>query len=298
MTKEVVGFIGLGIMGKPMTKNLLNAGYSVTVWNRSQAGIDECVGYGAVAAKSAREVAGKANVVITMVTASADVKEVVLGPNGVIEGVHPGMTLIDMTTMSPKVTKEIAAKLEEKGADMLDAPVSGGDTGAKAGTLSIMVGGPEEALKKCMPILEVLGKNITHIGEEHGSGQVTKLCNQIGCALNILAVCEELTLAAKSNINLNKMFTAISAGAAGSWQLSNLAPKILKRDLEPGFMVKTIQKDLRLVMEAAGDGEATLPGVALVHQLFHSVEADGLHEKGTQALITAIEKLAATKIEG
>lgn len=298
MAKERLGFIGLGIMGKPMTKNLLEAGYSVTVWNRSQPGIDECVGYGAVAAKSAREVAEKSDIVITMVTASADVKEVVLGPNGVIEGISPGMALIDMTTMSPKVTKEIAAKLEEKGVGMLDAPVSGGDTGAKAGTLSIMIGGPVEVLNRCKPIFEVLGKNITHIGEEHGSGQVTKLCNQIGCALNLLAVCEELTLAAKSNINLKRMLAAISAGAAGSWQLSNLGPKILDRDLEPGFMVKTIQKDLRLVMEAAGDGEATLPGVSLVHQLFHSVEADGLHEKGTQALVTAIEKLAATKIEG
>ncbi len=298
MAKERLGFIGLGIMGKPMTKNLLNAGYSVTVWNRSQPSIDECVGYGAAAAKSAREVAEKSDVVITMVTASGDVREVVLGSSGVIEGIRPGMTLIDMTTMSPKVTKEIATRLEEKEVTMLDAPVSGGDTGAKAGTLSIMVGGPGDALKRCMPIFEVLGKNITHIGEEHGSGQVTKLCNQIGCALNLLAVCEELTLAAKSKINLKRMLSAISAGAAGSWQLSNLGPKILDRDLEPGFMVKTIQKDLRLVMEAAGDGEATLPGVALVHQLFHSVEADGLYEKGTQALVTAIEKLAATKIEG
>jgi len=298
MAKERLGFIGLGIMGKPMTKNLLDAGYSVTVWNRSQPGIDECIGYGAVAAKSPREVAEKSDVIITMVTASADVKEVVLGPGGVIEGVRSGMALIDMTTMSPKVTKEIATKLEEKGVGMLDAPVSGGDTGAKAGTLSIMIGGPGEVLNRCMPIFEVLGKNITHIGEEHGSGQVTKLCNQIGCALNLLAVCEELTLAAKSKINLKRMLAAISAGAAGSWQLSNLGPKILDRDLEPGFMVKTIQKDLRLVMEAAGDGEATLPGVSLVHQLFHSVEADGLHEKGTQALVTAIEKLAATKIEG
>lgn len=298
MAKERLGFIGLGIMGKPMTKNLLDAGYSVTVWNRSQPGIDECIGCGAVAAKSPREVAEKSDVIITMVTASADVKEVVLGPGGVIEGVRSGMALIDMTTMSPKVTKEIATKLEEKGVGMLDAPVSGGDTGAKAGTLSIMIGGPGEVLNRCMPIFEVLGKNITHIGEEHGSGQVTKLCNQIGCALNLLAVCEELTLAAKSKINLKRMLAAISAGAAGSWQLSNLGPKILDRDLEPGFMVKTIQKDLRLVMEAAGDGEATLPGVSLVHQLFHSVEADGLHEKGTQALVTAIEKLAATKIEG
>jgi len=298
MAKDKLGFIGLGIMGKPMTKNLLDAGYSVIVWNRSQPGIDECKSYGATVAKSAKEVAEKSDVVITMVTASADVEQVVLGKDGVIEGIRAGMAVVDMTTQSPKMAKKISASLKEKGVGMLDAPVSGGDTGAIAGTLSIMVGGPKEVLDRCMPIFNVLGKNITHIGEEPGSGQVTKLCNQIGCALNLLAVCEELTLAAKSGINLKQMLSAISAGAAGSWQLSNLGPKILNRDFEPGFMVKTIQKDLRLVMEAAGDGEATLPGVSLAHQLFHSVEADGLHEKGTQALVTAIEKLASTKIEG
>ena len=231
-----VGFIGLGIMGKPMVHHLLDAGFALTA-----------------------KVARKSDVIIAIVNDTPDVKEVLFGPHGVAEGVSRGKIVIDMSTISPEATERFAKQFAERGVEMLDAPVSGGDTGAIAGTLSIMVGGPEVALKKCMPILEVLGKNITHIGEEHGSGQVTKLCNQIGCALNILAVCEELTLAAKSNIDLNKMFTAISAGAAGSWQLTNLAPKILKRDLEPGFMVKTIQKDLRLVMEAAGDGEATLP---------------------------------------
>ena len=297
MSQKKLGFIGLGIMGRPMCKNLLDAGYSVTVWNRSEPGIDECVGYGAVAGYSAKDVAGKSEIVITMVTDSLDVHEVVLEENGVIEGASPGMILIDMTTMSPKVTKEIAEKLNQKGVKMLDAPVSGGDTGAKAGTLSIMVGGPEDAFKECLPVFEALGKNIIHIGEANGAGQSTKLCNQVICALNILATCEGLTLAAKSGIDMEKMFSAVRAGAAGSWMLDNLGPKILEGNMEPGFMVKHKQKDLRLVMEAARELEISLPGTALVHQLYHAVEAEELHEKGTQALIRALEKLAGVEVK-
>lgn len=297
MAKKKLGFIGLGIMGRPMCKNLIQAGYSVTVWNRSRPGIDECVAHGAAAGSSAKDVAEKSEVVITMVTASADVQEVVLGPNGVLEGASPGMILIDMTTMSPKVTKEIAKKLKERGVKMLDAPVSGGDKGAKAGTLSIMVGGPEEVFKECVPIFEVLGKNIVHIGEENGAGQSTKLCNQVIVFLNLLAVCEGLTLAAKAKLDLEKVFSAVRAGAASSWQLDNLGPKILQRDLEPGFMVKTVQKDLRLVMEAAGDLGISLSGVSLVHRLFRLVEAEGLTEKGTQALIRAVEKFSEAEVK-
>ena len=291
-----LGFIGLGIMGRPMCRNLINAGYPLTVWNRSQPGIDEVVSYGAAGAGSPKEVAEKSDVVITMVVDSPDVQQVVLEADGVIEGASPGMMLIDMTTMSPKVTREMSAELAKKGVMMLDAPVSGGDTGAKAGTLSIMVGGPEEAFKECLPILEVLGKNIIHIGPS-GSGQTVKLCNQIACVLNILAVCESLTLAAKSDVDLEKMHKAVSAGAAGSWMMTNLAPKILERDFEPGFMVKHQQKDLRLVMEAAQDLGISLPGASLVHQLFHSVEADGNAEKGTQALVSALEKLANVEVK-
>lgn len=297
MSKKKLGFIGLGIMGRPMCKNLIDAGYSLTVWNRSQPGIDECVGYGAIAGTSPKDVAGKSEVVITMVTDSPDVQQVVLGKNGAIEGASPGTVLIDMTTMSPKITKEIASELDEKGIKMLDAPVSGGDAGAIAGTLSIMIGGPEDVFKECLPIFEVLGKNIIHIGEENGAGQSTKLCNQVICALNILATCEGLTLAAKSGIDMEKMFSAVRAGAAGSWMLDNIGPKILEGDLEPGFMVKHKQKDLRLVMEAARDLELSLPGTALVHQLYHAVEAEGMHEKGTQALIHSLEKLAGVEVK-
>ena len=295
--KKRIGFIGLGIMGRPMCKNLINAGYSLAVWNRSKPGLDIVVGYGATAANSPREVAEKSDVVITMVVESSDVRQVLLGPNGVIEGVRPGMTVIDMSTISPKVTREIAKQLAEKAVRMLDAPVSGGDTGAKAGTLSIMVGGPEEAFKECLPIFEAMGKNIIHIGP-NGAGQTVKLCNQIGCVLNILGVSEALVLAAKSGVDLKKMHQAVSAGAAGSWMMTNLPPKIMERNFEPGFMVKHQQKDLRLVMEAAQDLGISLPGASLVHQLFHSVEADGNAEKGTQALITALEKLAGVEVKG
>jgi len=297
MSKKKLGFIGLGIMGIPMCKNLLDAGYSVTVWNRSQPGIDKCVKFGAVAGSSAKDVAEKSEIVITIVTDSPDVQQVVLGGNGVIEGAKQGTILIDMTTMSPKITKEIAEELNKKDIKMLDAPVSGGDAGAINGTLSIMVGGPKEAFDECLPIFEVLGKNIIHIGEANGSGQSTKLCNQVICALNILATCEGLTLAAKSGIDMEKMFSAVTAGAAGSWMLDNLGPKMLERDYEPGFMVKHKQKDLRLVMEAARDLEISLPGAALVHQLYHAIEAEGLQEKGTQALVLALEKLANVEVK-
>jgi 3-hydroxyisobutyrate dehydrogenase-like beta-hydroxyacid dehydrogenase len=287
-----LGFIGLGIMGRPMCRNLIDAGYRVCVWNRSQRGIDECARHGAVAETSARAVAEKSEIVITMVTGSSDVSEVVLGSNGVLEGARRGMIL----TMSPRVTKEIARELKTKGVRMLDAPVSGGDRGARQGTLSIMVGGPVEVFQQCVPILEVLGSNIIHIGEENGVGQSTKLCNQVVGALNVLAVCEGFTLAAKSKLDMEKMFSAVKAGAAGSWQLNDLGPKILGRDWEPSFMVKTAQKDLRLVMEVAGDLGVCLPGVALVHQLHHAAEAEGLGEKGTQALIRALEKLANVEV--
>ncbi len=296
MLKKRVGFIGLGIMGKPMCKNLIDAGYPVTVWDRVRPGMDECVGYGAVAGSSAKDVAEKSDVVITMVTASVDVEEVVLGARGILEGARPGMVLVDMSTISPRVAKETAAKLNGKGLKMLDAPVSGGDTGAREGTLSIMVGGPEEVFKDCLPILEVLGKNVIHMGEENGAGQATKLCNQVIGAVNVLAVCEGFTLAAKSKLDMGKMFSAVRAGAAASFQLDDLGPRILERDWEPGFMVKTAQKDLRLVMEVAGDLGVSLPGVSLVHQLHHAVEAEGFGEKGTQALIRPLEKLAGIEV--
>lgn len=291
MDKPRIGFIGLGIMGRPMCANLLKAGYSLTVWNRSRPGIEEVVGYGAQEGASPADVAAKSDVIITIVTDSPDVQRVVQGPNGVLEGVQPGSVLIDMTTMSPAVTREIAAALEAKGAEMLDAPVSGGDVGAKAGTLSIMVGGKEEVFARCLPVFQAMGKNIVHLGP-NGAGQVCKLCNQIAVAVNMLAGCEAIMFAAKNGIDPKKMLDAISAGAAGSWMLSNLAPRIVKGDFAPGFMVRLAQKDLRLVLEAANEAQLPLPGTALMNQVWRAVEADGGGDLGTQAAILPLEKWA------
>lgn len=296
-TVERIGFIGLGIMGKPMAKNLLNAGYPLTVWNRTRSKMDELVEAGAQPAECPRDVAQRSDVVITMVADSPDVQQVILGENGVIEGVCEGMVVVDMSTISPKVAREIAEALLRKGVAFLDAPVSGGQRGAIEGTLSIMVGGDERAFQRCLPIFQVLGKTVVHMGES-GMGQTTKLANQIICVLNILAICEGLVFAAKMGLDVRKMWEVVSQGAASSWMLSNLAPRILQRDFEPGFLVRLQQKDLRLVLEAALDEQIPLPGTALVNQLFRAVEALGMAEKGTQALVVALEQLANIEVRG
>ncbi|RLI37229.1 2-hydroxy-3-oxopropionate reductase [Candidatus Bathyarchaeota archaeon] len=292
-----VGFIGLGVMGKPMAKRILEAGYPLTVWNRTRWKMEELVKLGAQGAESPKDVAEKSDVVITMVTDSPDVEEVVLGPSGVIEGAREGLILIDMSTISPEVTRRIAKKLAEKGVKMLDAPVRGGDIGAKQGTLSIMVGGPKDVFEKCLPIFKVLGKRITYMGP-NGMGQTTKLCNQVICALNIQAVCEGLMLGAKAGLDLEKLLKVVTAGAAGSWMLSNLGPKMLKRDFKPGFKISHQLKDLRLALSFASQLRLPLPGTALVQQMLRAVEAEGLGDKGTQAAIVAMEKLAGRTLQG
>jgi len=290
-----IGFIGLGIMGRPMARNLLRAGYPLTVWNRSQPGIEELVRDGASPGSSPEDVARQSDVIITMVTDSPDVEKVALGPKGIIEGGRPGLIHIDMSTISPAVTRRIASRLAEKGLEMLDAPVSGGDTGAQAGTLSIMVGGKEETFQRCRPIFEVLGRTIVHCGP-NGAGQTVKLCNQIVVALNNLAMCEALLFATKAGVDTRRMLEAVGAGAASSWALLNLAPRILARDFRPGFKVAHQQKDLRLALETAEQQAIPLPGTSLVHQLFAAVEAEGLGAEGTQALVKALEKLAGAEV--
>ena len=271
-----------------MAKNLIDAGYSLTVWNRSQPSIDELVSYGATAGESPADVASLSDIVITIVTDSPDVEAVTLGADGILEGARSGSVHVDMTTMSPMMTQDIAARLAANGVEMLDAPVSGG---AQNGTLSIMVGGPTAAFERCLPVFEVLGANVTHAGQENGLGQFVKLCNQILCGLNILAMCEAISLGSKAGLDLEKMLAAVSKGAGGSWMISNLAPKVVDGDWEPGFMVRLQQKDLRLVLEAASALDLPLPGTSLVSQLFRSVEAAGLGDKGTQSLIHALERL-------
>lgn len=293
---ERIGFIGLGIMGKPMVRNLLKAGYHVTVHNRSQAPVVILAVEGATPASSPREVAEKSEVIITIVTDTPDVQQVLLDKNGVVEGLQTDTVVIDMSTISPTATREMADTIQQKGAHMLDAPVSGGEGGAIAGTLSIMVGGNEAIFNRCLPIFEAMGKNIVHLGET-GSGQLTKLCNQIAVAVTNLAMSEALIFGAKAGINLKKMQQAISGGAAGSWQLSNLAPRILERDFAPGFMVELQQKDLRLVLQEADHLKLALPATSLVHHLFHALETRGAGGEGTQALVKVLEQLAGVTVK-
>ena len=287
-----IGFIGLGIMGAPMALHLIKAGYQLKVYNRTdRPRVQEVVDAGGVRVASPKEAAEGSDVVISIVTDTPDVERVILGEDGAIHGAAAGSTVIDMSTVSPSATQRIAATLKEKGVRMLDAPVSGGDVGAQNGTLSIMVGGDQEVFDDCLPVFEAMGKSITLIGG-NGAGQTTKLCNQIAVSVNNLAMSEALMLAAASDLDVGKVLNAISGGAAGSWQLSNLGPRILDGDFDPGFMVCLQQKDLKLVLEAANDIKLALPGVSLAHQYFNIVERAGGAEEGTQALIKAYEAQA------
>ena len=286
-----VGFIGLGIMGRPMAGNLLKAGFGVVAHSRTRSKVDALVAQGGEAATSPREVAARCDVVITMVPDTPDVRDVMLGPDGVIHGAHDGLVAIDMSTISPTATQEIAAALAARGVRMLDAPVSGGESGAVAGSLSIMVGGDAAVFEQCQAVFAAMGKRITYIGP-HGHGQITKLCNQVAGVLTLEAIAESLVLATKAGVEVSRVIEALSGGAADSWMLRNQAPRMLARDFAPGFFIHLQQKDLRLALELAGKLSTPLPGTALVHQLFSAVEATGGGELGTQALVLALERLA------
>lgn len=290
--KPIVGFIGLGHMGKPMARNLLKAGFPLVAHNRSRAPVDELVREGAEAAYSPREVAERCGIVITMLPDSPDVALVVEGPEGIIEAARRGLVLIDMSTILPHTSLRIATHLREHGVAMLDAPVSGGPQGAKAGTLSIMVGGDKEVYEQCLPILQAMGKNIVHMGD-NGQGEMTKLCNQVACVMNLLGVSETVVLAKRAGLDPGRVLEAISPGAAGSWMMSVQGPKMVARDFAPGFFVRLQLKDLRLIMETAEELHLPLAGAALVQQMFRALEASGEGELGTQALIKAVERLAA-----
>ncbi|HCC33871.1 MAG TPA: 2-hydroxy-3-oxopropionate reductase [Clostridiales bacterium] len=293
--KPIVGVVGLGIMGQPMARNLLKAGYPVIACNRTRSRMACLTDMGAEAACSPAEVARKAEIIITMVSDTPDVKQVILGEEGVAAGACEQSVVIDMSTISPSTTREISRILADRGIAMLDAPVSGGEKGAIEGTLSIMAGGPEEVFRRCLPVFQAMGKNIVYMGES-GSGQIAKLCNQAACSLTILSVAEALILGARAGLDLEALLKAISGGAAGSWSMSNLGPKIIDGNFAPGFMVDLHQKDLRLVLQAAGEFGVSLPGTALVHQLFNAVQrrCDG-GRLGNQALILALEDLAGVE---
>ncbi|HVP04860.1 MAG TPA: NAD(P)-dependent oxidoreductase [Dehalococcoidia bacterium] len=295
--KPRIGFIGLGIMGRPMALNLRKAGYGLTVWNRSRPGIEALVAAGAAEAGNPREVAEISDVVITIVSYAEDVEQVALGPGGIIEGAHEGLVHIDMSTIGPEPVRRIGGRLAQAGVAMLDAPVSGGERGAIEGTLSIMAGGEEAVFERCRPVLESMGKKIVLCGPS-GSGQVVKLCNQVVVGLNNLAVCEALVLCTKLGVDAGRMLEAVGAGGASSWIVQNLAPRMLQRDFRAGFKVEHQSKDLRYALDAAHAEHASLPGTALVRELFAAVEADGLGGEGTQALVKALEKLSGVTVGG
>lgn len=287
-----IGFIGLGIMGRPMAGHLLAAGHPLHVYTRTRATADEIVNQGATWCDSPAEVGRQVELLFTIVTDTPDVEQVLFGPQGAAETLRPGSIVVDMSTISPDRTREFAKRLAEREVTLLDAPVTGGDVGAQKATLTIMVGGEQAAYERVQPILARMGRTIAHVGPS-GSGQALKACNQILCALNMIGVCEALSLARQSGLDLAAALDTLSGGAGGSWAWSNLGPKIAAGDLQPAFMIKLIQKDLRIVQDTAQQLNIPLPGTALAQQLFRAVEAD--HDGGnlgTQAMIRAFDKLA------
>jgi 3-hydroxyisobutyrate dehydrogenase len=292
---ERVGFIGLGIMGRGMVRNLLKNGFEVRVWNRTPAKMEEVSAEGAGPASSPGDVAHHTDIIITCVSDTPDVEAVLLGESGVIRGARPGSLVIDMSTISPQATEAIAAKLAEKDIHFLDAPVSGGSEGAARGTLSIMVGGDAADVERAMPVFQAMGKTITHVGGT-GAGQTVKLVNQILVVGNMLAAAEALLFAQAGGVDLEKALAAVVGGAAGSWMLSNRGPQVLKRDWRPGFTIDLQQKDVRLVLTAADKLGVPLPGTALIFQLYRTLQAQGLGAEGNHALIKALEHLAGFEV--
>ncbi len=290
MACEKIGFIGTGIMGAPMTHNLLKAGYEVAVHNRTKAKADHLIAGGAAWADSPADVAKDSNIVITCLPDTPDVEQVLLGQKGVIEAAKPGLICIDMSTISPAATKEMGTELAAKGVTLIDAPISGGEIGAIEAKLSIMMGGPKKAVEKVRPIMQVMGRTVIHCGPL-GAGQITKLANQIMCIHTIMSIAEGFAFAEKAGLDLETTLKATSAGAAGSHSLKMLGPKIIAGDFKPAFMVDLQQKDLRLVAEYAEKLKQPLPGVALARQLLAQLQAQGRGRDGTQALVEVIRQL-------
>ena len=289
--KDTVGVVGTGIMGAPMAVNLAKAGYDVVAYNRTPAKAEALTADGVRVASSVAEVGAAAPIVITMVPDTPDVLDVVEGPDGLAASMAAGSVLIDMSTIAPGATRELAARLAERGIAMLDAPVSGGSWGAQQATLTIMAGGEQEVFDRCLPVFEALGKNVTLMGPS-GMGQTTKLVNQILVAGTCSAVAEALVFAAAHGADLLKTIEAVGGGAAASWQLANLGPRMVNGDFAPGFMVKLQQKDLRLVLESAQEKHVPLAVTSIARAYYTALEADGLGEEGTQALIKAVERPA------
>lgn len=294
-TKPVVGYIGLGLMGKPMAMNILKAGYTVVAHNRSREAVNDLVQQGAIEAFSPKDVAMQADFIFTNLPDSPDVEAVVLGENGIIEGAKPGSIYIDNSTIKPSSARMIAEKLVEIGVSSLDAPVSGGDIGAINGTLTIMVGGLEETFEKALPIFQVIGKSITHIGPA-GTGQITKCANQIMVAAQMVAMGELLILAKKTGADPVKVAQAIKGGAAQCWSLDVKTPRLFEGNRAPGFKAYMQAKDLGIVMDTARQYGIPLPSTASNAQLFNAMLEMGMAELDNSAVIGVIEMLANQKL--
>ncbi|PEE73329.1 oxidoreductase [Priestia megaterium] len=290
---KTIGFIGTGVMGKSMAGHILNEGHKVLVYNRTQSRAKELVDKGAVWIETVAELAEQSDIIITMVGYPQDVKEVYLGEEGILNKAKKGTYAIDMTTSSPILARDIHSKAIERGIHTLDAPVSGGDVGAQQAKLAIMVGGLKEDFDYVKPILELMGTNIVLQGGP-GSGQHTKMCNQIAIASNMIGVCEAILYAEKAGLDPNVVLQSIETGAAGSWSLSNLAPRMIKGDFEPGFYIKHFIKDMKIAIESAEEMKLYTPGLKLAKSLYEKLEEDKQENKGTQALYLLLANQVAT----
>ena len=293
---EKIGFVGLGIMGKPMARNLLKAGYELTVYDIVGEAMEEVVGDGAAPASSSREVAAATDKIITMLPDSADSDRVILGPDGVLEGASPGKTIIDMSSIAPLVSQRIAAQCAERGVEMLDAPVSGGEPGAINATLAIMVGGKQEIFDQNFDMLKIMGSNVVLTGDI-GAGGVTKLANQIIVAANIEALAEALVLATKAGVDPEKVFNAIRGGLAGSNVMEAKAPMMLSRNFRAGFRIRLHQKDLRNVLQTGQELNVPLPVTALLQQMLGALVNEGEQESDHSALLKFVEGLAGIEVK-
>ena len=290
----IIGWIGTGVMGRSMFGHLLDKGYKGFVFTRTREKALPLLEKGATWCSSPREIARHADVVFTMVGFPADVREIYLAPGTLVESAKPGTVLVDMTTTSPSLALEIYEKALSRDVYTIDAPVSGGDIGARNATLSIMAGGDKQVFDAVESLFGILGKKIVYQGKA-GSGQHTKMCNQIQIAGTMIGMCESLLYGYKAGLDPETMLSSISGGAAACWSLDNLAPRILRRDFEPGFFVRHFIKDMGIALEEARRMDLSLPGLALVQQLYQSVSALGYAEKGTQALILALENMGNVK---
>jgi 2-hydroxy-3-oxopropionate reductase len=291
---QLIGFIGLGIMGFPMAKNLLKSGYSVIGYNRSEHNLKELVNMGGVAAKNPKEVAEKAQIIITCLPNSKSVLDVVFQKEGLIDGFQPESILIDCSTISPKVTIELSKKLSNSNISLLDAPISGGEEGAIKASLSIMVGGSKKLLECHMDLFLAMGETITHCGE-NGSGQIAKACNQIVVAAQMVGVSEALLLAKKSGADIEAVVSAISGGAASCWTLSNRAPDMIRGNFEPGFFAEYQYKDLKIATDAGREFGSPMPQTMVAHELYKSMVETGMGRDGNSGVLKILQLLAGTK---